>query len=90
MEITYDPNKRSSNLTKHGLDFEDVLYADWEVAMINIDDRHEYGETRFIAHLPFNGNICVVCFTIVEENCYRIISFRKANAREIKKYYAAH
>lgn len=55
------------------------------------DTRPEYGETRFIATGPiatFDDRIFVVVYTwrgLVR----RIISFRKANDREVRRYQAS-
>ena len=56
------------------------------------DGRRAYGETRFIATGPiasFGERIFVVVYTW-RDGARRIISFRKANDREIRKYQASH
>ena len=85
MKIDYDSVKNQANIGKHGLDFEDVAYLDWDTGVFDIDDRKIYGETRFVAYLVREGRLYVVCFTM-RDSCLRIISFRKANKRE-EKYY---
>ena len=56
------------------------------------DARIDYGETRFVATGPIaalGNRIFVVVYTW-RENIRRIISFRKANDREIRKYRASN
>ena len=56
------------------------------------DARLDYGETRFVATGPIaalGDRIFVVVYTW-RENIRRIISFRKANDREIRKYRASN
>ena len=56
------------------------------------DARIDYGETRFVATGPIaalGNRIFVVVYTW-RENIRRIISLRKANDREIRKYRASN
>ena len=56
------------------------------------DARIDYGATRFVATGPIaalGNRIFVVVYTW-RENIRRIISFRKANDREIRKYHASN
>jgi uncharacterized protein len=56
------------------------------------DARSDYGETRFIATGPvarLDDRICIAVYTW-RDGVRRIISFRKANDREIRKYQASH
>jgi uncharacterized DUF497 family protein len=81
MKITYDPEKKDSNLLKHKVDFDDVRYFDWSTAIIGDDTRQNYGETRYIAVGKIGERLHVLIYTIREHNI-RIISLRKANNRE--------
>lgn len=47
------------------------------------DDRRDYGETRFITIGKLNGRVVVLVWTERAGN-HRVISMRKANAREQK------
>lgn len=49
------------------------------------DTRKEYGETRYIALCYLDGRLHVLCFTETGTGI-RVISFRKANAREAKRH----
>jgi uncharacterized DUF497 family protein len=42
--ITWDEAKRASNLAKHGLDFAESVHFDFDAALLDIDDREDYGE----------------------------------------------
>lgn len=85
MKITYDPEKNRRNIVKHGLDFERVIECDWSQSMMMQDTRKEYSETRYIAFVYLEHRLCNVVFTY-RDDAMRIISFRKVNQRERKKY----
>ncbi len=87
MLIEYDPAKREWTLRARGLDFEDApkVFAKTHVEME--DDRADYGETRWIVFGKLDGSIISLVWTPRGE-ARRIISMRKCNAREQKKYRA--
>ena len=85
MEFVWDEAKRRINLEKHGVDFADALEFAWEDAFVVIDDRFSYGEERRIALGMFRGRVHVVVHAH-RGKVTRMISFRRANAREIKSY----
>jgi hypothetical protein len=85
MKLEYDPEKSSKNLKERGLPFDMVFDLEWDRAVIIPDNRKDYGEKRLIAFVPFRGRLYVVCYTSKKET-RRIISFRKANDREVKKH----
>ena len=90
--IDFDEAKDRENLRKHGLPLEVAELLFHGPFVEEEDRRREYGETRFIATGPiatFDDRIFVVVYTW-RENIRRIISFRKANDREIRKYQASH
>lgn len=85
MKIKFDPAKSERNARERGLPFETVEDFEWESAVMSEDARFPYPETRFNA-LGFIGRrLHVVCFTAIDGGV-RVISFRKANAREVRKY----
>lgn len=49
------------------------------------DDRTQYGERRYQMFCPIKGRLHIMIFTF-RDNVYRIISLRKANEREIRRY----
>jgi uncharacterized DUF497 family protein len=77
--------KRKSNLAKHGIDFATVEYFVWEEAVVIPDNRKNYGEARFLAFGPVGNRLPCLTFSVRGENI-RVISFRKANSREVQRY----
>ena len=85
MNISFDPVKNATNIVLRGLSFERVVAFDFESAIIWIDAREVYPEVRFSALGLLEGRLhsLVVAET---NNGIRVISFRKANKREVKRY----
>ncbi len=65
--------------------FNRVADLDWDNAWIYEDARNECNETRFIAYGMLDKRLHFVCFTETKDGI-RIISFRKANNKEVKRY----
>jgi len=85
MKIDFDPTKSEQNIKLRSLSFDRASDFDWETAIYYEDDRMDYPEDRIIA-LGFLGvRLHVICFTPIDGGV-RIISFRKANRREIRCY----
>lgn len=87
VEIEYDPRKNDWNIRERGLSFERVADFDFTTAKIVQDTRKDYGEARFQALGLVSGRVHVVVFTETDSGI-RVISFRKANPREVKEYAA--
>ena len=85
MRITFDPVKNARNIRERDLQFELAAAFEFETAYIETDSRREYGEARYIALGWLGDRLHVVCFTETVDGI-RVISFRKANAREVKRY----
>jgi len=85
MRLEWDEAKRAASLAKHGIDFSLAEQFDFEGARIGPDARRDYGEPRFIA-LGLIGTRCFVLIFTMRGETVRVISLRKANAREIKSY----
>ena len=85
MSISYDPDKNQCNLDERNLGFDEVENLDWDSAWIFEDERNEYNEIRYIAYSFLNERLHFVCFTETSDGI-RVISFRKANSREVKRY----
>lgn len=79
----WDEAKRAGNIAKHGVDFADVARFDWEGAVASPDPRQ--AEHRLIALGRIDGRL-YVCVYAIRPNALRIISLRKANAREIRSF----
>jgi uncharacterized DUF497 family protein len=85
MQVTFDTNKNSGNISERGLSFDRAADFDFETALIGSDGRHDYGEVRYVALGFLDGRLHVLCFTETD-NGIRVISFRKANSREVRRY----
>lgn len=85
MKIIFDPVKSERNEIQRGLPFEQAEDFEWSEAHIIQDDRKDYPEPRYVAVGYLDNRLHVLCFTPVQGGI-RVISFRKANAREAKKY----
>ncbi len=81
----WDPEKAESNLRHHGVDFADVVGVFEDPLALSVpDERH--GEIRFVAiGEDFLHRIVVVVYAWRRERI-RIISARKATARERRQY----
>jgi uncharacterized protein len=53
---------------------------------VELDDREDYGEERFIGIGLLDGRVVVVIYTEPSDNIIRIISLRKALSYERKPY----
>lgn len=85
MEVAFDPAKNARNIRDRGLSFERAIDFDFTTAALAIDTRREYGEVRYVAVGYLDDRLHVLCFTETPSGI-RVISFRKANSREIKRY----
>lgn len=85
MEITFDTAKRERTLAERGLDFADAGKVFDGHHFTLLDDRQNYGESRYLTVGVLDGRMVVVVWTQRGDST-RIISMRKANDREIKAY----
>ena len=86
MEIVFDPAKNARNLRERELSFERVADFDFECALFEEDKRRDYGEARIRAFGFLDGRLHALVF-VETPNGIRVISFRKANAREVRHYH---
>lgn len=88
MVIEYDEVKRLKTLKERELDFADspVIFNGPELTIL--DDRQNYGEDRYITYGYMQDNLVVLVWTMRLHN-RRIISLRKANDRENRKFKKA-
>ena len=89
MRFDFDPNKDRLNVEKHDLSLSLAERLDWEAALLWIDDRQDYGETRVLALAPSTGILYYVAF-VDRADVRRVISLRRANRREVKRYVQVH
>jgi uncharacterized protein len=85
VHIDFDPTKNATNVRERDLDFQRANEFDWGTAQIEQDIRKHYPEPRFVAVGYLALRLHVLCFTPVAGGI-RVISFRKANKREVKDY----
>ena len=85
MGFEWDPEKEDANLAKHGVSFVAAVkifeqpHVEWR------DDRKDYGEPRLISVGIANGQFLTIVSTW-RENMRRIISARRSNEKEKRKY----
>ena len=85
MECEWDEGKDAANRAKHGVSLAEAVSLDWAWAQERPDLRTPYGELRVEAIAPLHGRLHVCIYTM-REAAFRVISLRKANAREEKRY----
>ena len=85
MRISFDPDKNERNIRERKLPFELAAEFEFETAHVQTDSRQEYGEARYVALGSLRGRLHVLCFTDAPDGI-RVVSFRKANDREVKRY----
>ncbi len=83
MEFEWDEAKRNATLIERGTDFASVAGFDWNTAVVERSDRHD--EIRWVATGYIEDRLHRVVYT-ERRNRRRIISLRKANARERRDY----
>lgn len=89
MRYEHDPKKSAENVTKHLVWFEQANDFEWETASLVVDNRRHYAETRFRATGLIEQRVYVLVFCF-RETKIRLISLRKANLREVKRYARDH
>lgn len=87
-KIIFDPAKDLANRAKHGLSLAEADRLDWDTALIEEDDRRDYGEDRMLAIGYIGHRLHFVVF-VERDGLRRIISLRKANPREYLRYAKA-
>jgi len=85
MNINYDPNKDSTNQSKHGVSLALAKHLEWDWLLAEPDIRKDYGEQRIIGYAPISDRVFCVVYAD-RDNERRIVSLRKANKREVKRY----
>ena len=82
----WDEQKAELNQVKHSVSFPFATRAfDDENRVTVIDNRRDYGETRYIPLAKIDNRLYVVAFTL-RSSIIRLISARKADNKEVKRY----
>lgn len=85
MHITFDPAKDAANLAKHGVSLALAAELEWDTAVVWPDERKTYGEARQRALVLLGERLYFVAF-VDRADSRRVISLRKANNREVRRY----
>jgi uncharacterized DUF497 family protein len=86
MRIEFDKAKDRRNRAKHGLSLGLAAKLDWDSMLLQVDDREDYGEERWIGIAPQGGRLYTAVFTMRDHGTLRIISLRRATNTEIERY----
>jgi len=89
MRFEWDEEKNKTNIRKHGFDLADALelFSGDAPLFVTHDSRKDYGEKRWRGVGLLRGiAVVVVVFTERESDTIRVISLRRADARERKAY----
>ena len=87
MNYVWDRRKGRSNLTRHGIAFEDAIRIFDGPTLEKVDDRFDYREIRVYAIGIANGLEITVIYTDVSESERRIISAWRAERHERAAYW---
>jgi len=86
MRYEWDDAKNDANIVKHGFDFADAPRIFDLPLLAALDEREDYGETRYIGIGLLDGRMVVVVYAEPNSETTRIISLRKAQKHEQKRY----
>ena len=86
-DVSFDPTRNERNIAGRGISFEVAEQFEWDTAMIAEDLRRAYGERRFQALGFIAGRLHAMVFT-PRAGKVHVISLRKANRREMRRYEA--
>jgi uncharacterized protein len=85
MRIEFDTTKDQLNIDKHGVSLNEASTLEWDAGLTWDDNRKDYGEPRQCGLVPIGARLYYVVY--VDRGSHRrIISLRKANRREVKRY----
>ena len=88
MRLSFDSSKDAANIAKHGVSLAEAEGIEWDTLWAFEDERRDYGETRMVGYAYIGLRLYCVVFTDRGDE-RRIISLRKANSREVKRYAEA-
>ncbi|MEM8720035.1 MAG: BrnT family toxin [Cyanobacteria bacterium P01_G01_bin.39] len=82
----WDDVKAASNETKHSVSFPFAVRAfEDENRLTVMDNRSDYGEIRYVTLARIEKRVYVLVYTL-RNSVIRLISARKANTKEVKRY----
>lgn len=86
MDFEWNEAKNQSNLVKHKIGFELAERFDWHRAIIEADDRTDYGEDRYLARSYADDGVGYSIVFTHRCSIVRIISVRPFNKKEEMRY----
>jgi len=86
MRFEWNPTKNRTNIRDHKIDLADVPPFFSGPMLVELDDREEYGEDRWVGIGFLRNIVIVVVFTEPRSDTIRIVSARKANRHERNRY----
>ena len=89
MLFDWDEAKRKANIRKHGIDFSDAARLLLSNPYVSESRNSGNDSARFIAIGELDGRAYTVIYTL-RDDIYRIISARRANNGEKKRYRTLH
>jgi uncharacterized protein len=87
MSISFDGSKSDRNAALRGIPFDLASKFEWDTALIVEDARQDDGDRRFLALGRIDGRLNMIVFT-PRKGVTHVVSLRKANEREAKRYEA--
>ena len=88
MEIEFDPAKNENNRAKHGVPLFEADGIKWGPVWALPDERRDDGELRVVGFAYIGLRFHCIVYN-ERADTRRIISLRKANTREMKRYAKA-
>ena len=85
MEFDWDEEKDAANRAKHGVGLGDAVRLEWDEGQFRPDRRFNYGEERQEVLANLDGRL-FSCIYTMRGHVFRVISLRKANRREQRRY----
>ena len=86
MKFEWDLIKNEINIRERGIDFADAHEMFNGDLWVFQDNRRNYGEERYIGIGHIRKRLMVIVYTERDLDIIRVISLRKANKREQKKF----
>jgi uncharacterized DUF497 family protein len=86
MQFEWDEAKNLENIRNHKISFTDVPQMFEGSMLIELDARIDYGEDRWIGIGFLQNGVAVIVWTERQNDVIRIISARRANRYERKRF----
>lgn len=81
----WDELKNEANYERHRISFELAYQFDWSIAVVEQDERFDYGEVRYRAFGRIASKGYCLAFTFRGSNI-RVISMRPMHEKEAERY----